>query len=122
MEQLVHRAIADRRRERRYHVDIGGTLIGEDGVSIAVMVRNLSVYGALVSGSPMVRIGERMTLILPFLEREATLIWHDLDRCGLLFDRPIDPVIALVNAASMSNRTGFESTMGINPRRMSSLP
>jgi hypothetical protein len=102
MEQLVYRAIAEKRRDRRYHVDIEGRLVDGDGITQTVTVRNVSIYGAMLSGLTPPQVGARVILILPYLERDATLIWSRGEQCGLLFNSPVDPVAILANAGPAS--------------------
>ncbi|HUD90614.1 PilZ domain-containing protein [Sphingobium sp.] len=111
MEQLVYRAIAEKRRDRRYHVDIEGRLVGDDGITQTATVRNISIYGAMLAGLTPPPVGSRVILILPYLERDATLIWSQCDQCGLLFGSPVDPVAIVVNAG-----TSAESLAAIEQR------
>ena len=90
MEQAVCRARAERRREQRFATEVSATLNWE-GTSQPVQIRNISIYGALVSGAWLPVVGERVTLIADYLEVCGTVIWNGPDRCGLLLSHAVDP-------------------------------
>ncbi|MEC3949464.1 PilZ domain-containing protein [Sphingobium sp. HWE2-09] len=98
MDSIAYRARADRRRESRFSADIGA-MLHWDGISQPVTIRNISIYGALLSGTWLPVVGEWVTLIADGLEVCGTVIWEGPDRCGLLLSRPVDPLAVIAELA-----------------------
>ncbi|MFZ2997029.1 PilZ domain-containing protein [Sphingobium sp.] len=94
MNSAHFRSDVEQRREPRFVANARATIIW-DGVSEQVMIRNISVYGALIEGLYLPPIGARLTLIADHLEVTATTIWHDEDRCGLLLAHAVDPLAVI---------------------------
>ncbi|WP_420145064.1 PilZ domain-containing protein [Sphingobium sp.] len=97
MDSMSYQARVERRRENRYSAEIEA-ILSWDGVSQSVTIRNISVYGALLTGIWMPPIGEWVTLIAQGLEVCGTVIWEGPDRCGLLFSRPVDPLAIIAES------------------------
>lgn len=97
MDSMTYRARAERRRESRYDAEVEATL-NWDGISQPVKIRNISIYGALLTGTWLPAVGEWVTLIAQGLEVCGTVIWDGPDRCGLLFSHPVDPVAIIAEA------------------------
>lgn len=91
MDSVSYRARAEQRRESRFAAQVDATL-NWAGVSQPVIIRNISIYGALLIGTWLPAVGERVTLIAEGLEVCGTVIWEGPDRCGLLLTSAIDPV------------------------------
>ena len=99
MDSMVYRARSERRREARYSADIPAMLNWE-GISQQVVLRNISVYGALIRGAYWPTIGGRATIVADHLESQGTVIWRSEDLCGLLLSMPVDP-LAILSRHSM---------------------
>ncbi|CAM8671206.1 MULTISPECIES: PilZ domain-containing protein [Sphingobium] len=97
MDSISYRARVERRRESRFATEVGG-MLHWDGVSQPVTIRNISIYGALVAGTWLPTLGERVTLIADGLEVCGTVIWEGPDRCGLLLSRAVDPLAVIAEA------------------------
>jgi hypothetical protein len=91
MESVVTRARIERRKEHRYHADVE-SMLSWDGVIQPAIVRNISMYGALLSGAYLPPVGTRVTLITEHLEVCGTVIWQGIDQCGLLLTSAVDPL------------------------------
>lgn len=94
MDSVSYRARVERRRESRFAAEIDATL-SWGGISQPVLIRNISIYGALLTGQWLPAVGERVTLIAEGLEVIGTVIWEGPDRCGLLLAREVDPVAVI---------------------------
>ncbi|MEQ6334189.1 PilZ domain-containing protein [Sphingobium sp. MK2] len=81
----------DRRRESRFVANAPATLLW-DGISEPVTILNISAYGALLETAFLPPIAARITLISDHMEVCGTVIWHGVDRCGLLLSQAIDPL------------------------------
>src|SRR3954470_14867944 len=54
-------------------------------------IRNISDEGMMLLASVPVRVGEKLSLALSdTVTLAATVQWWDGERCGILFDEPID--------------------------------
>ena len=98
MDSLSYQARVERRRESRYAAEVDATL-NWDGISQPVTIRNISMYGALLTGTWLPPVGEWVTLITDGVEVCGTVIWDGPDRCGLLLSRPIDPLAVIAEAS-----------------------
>ncbi|MEC3911271.1 PilZ domain-containing protein [Sphingobium sp. CR2-8] len=101
MDSVSYRARMEQRRETRFAAEVGA-MLHWDGVSQPVMIRNISLYGALVTGLWLPDIGDRVTLIADGLEVWATVVWKRPDRCGLLLSHAIDPLAVIAEARTRS--------------------
>ena len=94
MNSTHFRADVEQRGDPRFVANTRATIIW-DGVSEQVMIRNISVDGALIEGLYLPPIGARLTLIADHLEVTATVIWQGEDRRGLLLAHAIDPMAVI---------------------------
>jgi len=60
-----------------------------------VAVRNISCTGAMVEGETVPPPGRDLILTAWNLEFFCSLVWSDGRRCGLCFDEPLEPSLAL---------------------------
>lgn len=88
---------ADRRRESRFAANVEA-MLHWNGVRHTVVIRNISIYGALLTGTWTPPMGERVMLFVDGLEIFGTVIWKGPDRCGLLLCRPVDPVAVIAES------------------------
>jgi hypothetical protein len=58
--------------------------------SVPVRIRNISRQGALIEGTKLPRIGERIRLLRGSLVAPGTLAWEGQGHAGVNFDRQID--------------------------------
>ena len=114
MDPLLCRALAESRREKRFLSNCPAMLTW-DGVTQPVHIRNISTYGALLIGLTPPPVGERVILIAEWLEVCATVIWYDADRCGVLFNRPVDP-LALASGPAVRT-VSWSDDDRLNPQR-----
>jgi hypothetical protein len=79
---------AERRREKRYQVSLGGAL-GIAGTPIFVQIHDLSVSGALLSISSPPPIGTKADLwISEFGDLEVEVVYAGDKCCGVMFTNP----------------------------------
>lgn len=86
----------ERRKEPRFAAHIDG-ILSWDGMSQSVIIRNISAYGALISGAYLPVLGDRVTLIADHLEVCGTVIWRSQERCGILLTSEVDPYALLAD-------------------------
>lgn len=60
-----------------------------------VAVRNMSCAGAMLEGEGLPASGRDIILEVESLELFGTVVWSDGERCGVHFDRPLQPVQVL---------------------------
>lgn len=86
------------RGEPRYSVLLTGTAITASG-SLDVLIRNLSLSGALIQGPWLPALGTLLILRKGALEVSARIAWREGNRAGLRFDQPLaaDQLYALVD-------------------------
>ncbi|MDO7836101.1 PilZ domain-containing protein [Sphingobium sp. HBC34] len=116
MDSLSCRARADQRRESRFAAEIDATL-SWGGVSQPVIIRNISIYGALLTGAWLPAVGERATLIAEGLEVCGTVIWEGPDRCGLLLSSAIDPVATIGRSGARNDERPAITLRRVGPDR-----
>jgi len=81
----------ERRQQPRSATDVD-CLIWWDGKCEAATIKNISIYGAQLSGSCFPPIGTPMTLVAEGLELCARVIWLGREKCGVLLEQRVDPV------------------------------
>jgi hypothetical protein len=80
---------ADHRSEGRSNVFLTAVL-NLGAATIAVRIRNLSPYGALIEASSLPPVGSQVRLIRGQLQVSGELAWHSAGQGGLNFVRNID--------------------------------
>lgn len=116
MESVSYRARTEQRRESRFSADVDAILCWE-GVSQPVIIRNISIYGALVVGMWLPSVGQRTTLIAEGLEVCGTVIWEGPDRCGLLLTSEVDPVAIIGRSGGQSEDRPTITLQRVGPDR-----
>ena len=73
-------------------------LIDGHGRSLSCFLRNISRRGASARGCMGLRIGQKLTLVLPIIgEVDAVVRWVDGDRFGLRLEDAIDPDMLMIS-------------------------
>ncbi|WP_298397225.1 PilZ domain-containing protein [Sphingobium sp.] len=116
MDSWTYRARAEQRQESRFSAEIDAILCW-DGVSQPVIIRNISIYGALIIGGWLPPVGQRTTLIASGLEVCGTVIWEGPDRCGLLLTSEVDPVALIGKAGGQSEDRPTITLQRVGPDR-----
>ena len=76
-----------------------------------VRLLNLSVTGAMLEGSSLPPAGQDVVMTCGGTDAFGVVIWSNNGRCGINFDRPIDPA-----AVERHRRAGeFSASSGISP-------
>ncbi|MEJ7926508.1 PilZ domain-containing protein [Sphingobium sp. AN641] len=81
----------DQRNNPRYITLIQSRLLW-DGMSHPATIQNISMYGALLHCKCLPTVGSRVSVIAEGLEIVGTAIWTGPDRCGVLFNRAVEPL------------------------------
>ncbi|WP_196221783.1 PilZ domain-containing protein [Sphingobium sp. CAP-1] len=116
MDSVSYRARSDKRRESRYSAEMDATLTW-GGISQPVIIRNISIYGALLVGGWLPAVGERATLIADGLEVCGTVIWEGPDRCGLLLSSAIDPIAIIARSGGAKDERPAITLHRVGPGR-----
>jgi hypothetical protein len=116
MDSFSYKARVEQRRESRFAADIDAILCW-DGVSQPVVIRNISIYGALILGGWLPPVGQRVTLIAEGLEVWGTVIWEGADRCGLLLSSEVDPLAIIGKAGGRSEERPTITLHQVEPGR-----
>ena len=91
------------RRSRRSHVLLKATL-ESSGTSLAVVIRNMSPEGALVSGAGLPECGARALFHRQGLSVPGTIAWSHGGHAGIAFDTPLFPKELLRHVPPAGNR------------------
>lgn len=81
----------DQRDDPRYATLIQSHLLWA-GASQPATIQNISMYGALLNCKRLPPVGTRVSIVAEGLEIVGTAIWTGPDRCGVLFNREIEPL------------------------------
>jgi hypothetical protein len=105
LDRLTEIFAGNRRTGPRYSVLLTGQAISATG-SGPVIIRDLSLRGALIEGGPLTHLGRLLILKKGTLEAAGRVIWREGNRAGVQFEQPLaaESLFALVDRARGRSR------------------
>jgi hypothetical protein len=105
-----------RRVEQRFPTRIASVISSGD-TQVFGTLEDISASGAKFDTDYVANLGERVSIRGVALDISGTIIWRKGRKCGVSFDRPIDPLHVVRRNAMVDQRHG--STAGRSESRAS---